>query len=215
MTHQFGVYPAIVVDNVDLQNLGRVKVRLPQGPVVDGTGPWARVATLMAGAHRGSWFMPDVNDEVLVAFEAGDARRPFVIGALWSAANPPPTNMTAGNDRKILRSRNGVSITLDDRQDHESIVIDTPAGVRLTLADGPGSLVLDDGNGNVIELSAQGVTVSAAVAVTVRASVVEVRAGMVDVNATLSKFSGIVQCDTLVSNSVVSASYSPGAGNVW
>ena len=62
---------------------------------------------------------------------------------------------------------------------------------------------------------AAGITVTASAKVTINASTVEVSAGMVTVNAGMSKFSGVVQCDTMISNAVVSASYTPGAGNVW
>lgn len=217
MTSHHGVYTATVVDNIDPQNLGRVKVRLPQALALDAGGAeqWARVATLMAGAHRGTWFMPDVKDDVLVAFESGNASHPFVLGAMWSAASPPPAAMALGNDRKILRSRNGLTVTLDDQQGRENIVIETPGGQRLSLADGPGAIMLTDSSGNVVELNAHGVTVKAVSTLTVRANVVEVHADVVDVSATISKFSGVVQCDTLVSNNVVSQSYTPGAGNVW
>src|ERR1700681_1198967 len=86
MKERSGVYPAIVVDNVDPANSGRVKVRLPQVLVAGESGHevWARIATLMAGANRGTWFIPDVGDEVVVAFEHGNLNRPYVLGGLWS-----------------------------------------------------------------------------------------------------------------------------------
>lgn len=212
-----GVFNALVIDNVDPENSGRLKVRLPQlrVPGENGYEAWARVATLMAGAHRGSWFMPDLNDEVVVAFEEGDWRRPYVLGGLWSSANPPPERTDADNNRKLLRSRSGLKIVLDDQNGQESITIETPGGQKLTLKDGPGAIALTDGNGNSVELRTAGITVSASSNVTVKASVVEVHSGMLRVDAGMSKFSGVVQCDTLISNSVVSASYTPGAGNVW
>ena len=77
----FGVYPAIVTDIKDEDGQGRVKVRLPWSPDDEaGYDVWARLATLMAGGKRGSWFIPDKDDEVLVAFEGGDPRRPYVVG---------------------------------------------------------------------------------------------------------------------------------------
>ena len=85
----------------------------------------------------------------------------------------------------------------------------------MTLKDGPGSCELVDSNGNSLKLETAGITVTAAAQVKVEAATVEVSAGMVTVNAGMSRFSGVVQCDTLISNSVVSASYTPGAGNIW
>jgi len=81
--------------------------------------------------------------------------------------------------------------------------------------DGPGAVEITDSNGNSVKLETTGVTVTATAKVTINASAVEVNSGMFNVNAGMSKFSGVVQCDTLISNSVVSASYTPGAGNIW
>jgi uncharacterized protein involved in type VI secretion and phage assembly len=212
-----GVFPAVVTDNVDPDNLGRVKVRLAQIGAAGEPGheAWARIATLMAGQNRGTWFIPDANDEVLVAFEAGDMRRPYVLGSLWNAAGLPPESMNTNNNKKLLRSRNGVTITLDDQSGQESFIVETPGGQKITLKDGPGAIEIMDSNGNSVKLETSGVTVNASAKVTINASTVEITSGIVSVNAGMSKFSGVVQCDTLISNSVVSASYSPGAGNIW
>jgi hypothetical protein len=91
----------------------------------------------------------------------------------------------------------------------------TPDGQRITLRDGPGSITLEDANDNRVTLDTQGANVSAAGRVTVSGSQVEISAGMVSVSANMSKFSGVVQADTIITNSVVSASYTPGAGNIW
>ncbi|MCI0496376.1 phage baseplate assembly protein V, partial [candidate division KSB1 bacterium] len=111
----YGVFPALVSDINDPEGQGRVKVKLPWSP---DTGNevyevWARLATLMGGNNRGSWFIPDVNDEVLIAFECGDPRRPYVLGGLWNGRDVPPESMdSSGNNYlKVLRSRNGVKIT--------------------------------------------------------------------------------------------------------
>ena len=214
----YGVYPALVADINDPDGQGRVKVRLPWLPD-DGGGfsVWAQLATLMAGAHRGTWFIPDVDDEVLVAFEGGDPRRPYVVGALWNGQDTPPETMDgAGNNFiKSITSRNGVKITLDDNDGQEKMILETPGGQKLTLQDGPGKVEIVDSNGNSVTLDSGGISVVASVKVSVRASTVEVNASMVTVNAAMSKFSGVVQCDTLISNSVISATYSPGAGNIW
>jgi uncharacterized protein involved in type VI secretion and phage assembly len=180
-----------------------------------GHEAWARIATLMAGANRGTWFIPDVGDEVVVAFEHGDLNRPYVLGGLWNSANPPPETMDVTNNKKLVRSRNGVQITLDDQGGRESIIIETPGGQQLALEDGPGAVVLTDSNGNSVELRTNGIIMNAASRVILNASAIEVNAGVVSVSAAISKFSGVVQCDTLISNSVVSQSYTPGAGNIW
>jgi uncharacterized protein involved in type VI secretion and phage assembly len=210
-----GVYTAIVTDNRDPDSLARVLVRV--SGLDDATaarGVWARVATMMAGPNRGTFFLPDVGDEVLVAFERGDLRVPYVIGALWNAKARPPVTSSEASAVKVIRSRSGVVVRIRDDK-NSSVAIETPAGQRVTLQDGPGSLRIEDQNGNAITLEAAGVTIRTTAKVTVNGSAVEVNASAVTVNAGMSKFSGVVQCDTLMSNSVISASYSPGAGNIW
>jgi uncharacterized protein involved in type VI secretion and phage assembly len=215
----FGIYPALVSDIKDPDGTGRVKVTLPWSPDTgsDRYEMWARVATLMGGNNRGSWFIPDTNDEVLVAFEAGDPRRPYVLGGLWNGSDSPPESMDSSgqNNKKVLRSRNGVKITLDDQDGQEQFIAETPGGQKVTLKDGAGSIEIVDSNGNSVKLQSSGVTVNASAKVTVTASLVSISASMLTVDASMSKFSGVVKADTVISNSVVSASYTPGAGNIW
>ncbi len=215
----YGCYPALVSDIKDADGQGRVKVTLPWAPDTGGSRyeAWARLATLMGGKNRGSWFVPDVNDEVLVVFEGGDTRRPYVVGGLWNGTDSPPESMdgSGNNYKKVLRSRNGVKVTLDDQDGQEKFICETPGGQKITLKDGPGAVEIVDSNGNSIKLESAGVTVTASAKVTVNASSVAISAGMVTVDAGMSKFSGVVQADTVISNSVISSSYTPGAGNIW
>lgn len=217
--HWYGCYPALVSDVKDPDKQGRVKLTLPWSADAGGDRyeAWARLATLMGGNNRGSWFIPDVGDEVLVMFEAGDVRRPYVIGALWNGSDSPPASMdgSGSNFKKVIRSRNGVQITLDDQDGQESFIVETPGGQKMTLKDGPGSVEIVDSNGNSIKLESAGITLTASAKVTVNASQVAVSAGMVQVDAGMSRFSGVVQADTVIANSVISASYTPGAGNIW
>jgi uncharacterized protein involved in type VI secretion and phage assembly len=214
----FGVYPALVSNIVDPDGHGRVEVTLP-GSSTSGAKSermWARVATLMAGPKSGTWFVPSVNDEVLVCFEGGDPRRPYVVGSLWSRTNPPPESMDAAgaNDLKVIRSTNGVKIALDDHDGQEALVLETPGGQRVTLSDAPPTIKAEDANGNSVTLEPAGITVTAAAKVTVNAATATISAGMLNVEAGMAEFSGVVKCDTLISNSVVSASYTPGVGNI-
>jgi uncharacterized protein involved in type VI secretion and phage assembly len=208
-----GVYSASVVDNRDPDGLARVLVRVSAPTDVLAGDLWARVATMMAGRNRGTWFVPEVGDEVLVAFERGEAKEAYVIGALWNAKARPPTESPA--DVKLIRSRNGVTLRIREDRNNNALILETPGGQRITLQDNPGSVRIEDANGNSVMLSASGMTVNASATVTVNASRVELSAGLVTVNAGMSRFSGVVQCETMISNSVISASYSPGAGNIW
>src|SRR4051812_17120040 len=215
----YGVHPALVTDVRDPDGQGRVRVKLPWSPDAGGSGfdAWARVATLMAGPGRGTWFVPSVDDEVLVAFEGGDASRPYVLGALWNGKDQPPDSMDGAgrNERRVVRTDHGVKLTLDDQSGQEKLILETPAGQKVTLRDGPGSITVEDANGNRAVLDSSGITLTASAKATVSASTVEVTAGSVTVNAGMSTFSGVVKADTVITNAVVSSSYTPGAGNVW
>ena len=217
--HWYGVYPALVMDIKDPDGQGRVKISLPWSP--DGSSAryeaWARLATLMGGNNRGSWFIPDVNDEVLVSFAAGDPRWPFVLGSLWNGTDKSPQAMDgAGNNNlKVLRSRNGVKITLDDQNGQEKLLMETPGGQKVTLQDGPGVIEIQDSNGNSIKLESSGITINASAKVTVNASQVTVSTGLLKVDAGTSIFSGLVKADSIITNSIIAASYTPGAGNIW
>ena len=215
----YGAYPATVTDVRDPDSQGRVKVRLPWMPDNEGGGydVWARLATMMAGANRGTWFIPDVGDEVLVVFEGGDARRPYVVGALWNGKDSPPEQMdgAGNNSKKSITSRRDIRITLDDTEGGETLTLKTPMGQTIEMKDGGITIEIKDVSGNSVKLEPSGITVTAAAQVKVQCATMEVSAGMVTVNAGMSKFSGVVQCDTLISNAVISASYTPGAGNIW
>jgi len=216
----YGVYPAQVTDVQDPDAQGRVQIRLPWVEESDGGAAlaWARLATLMAGGERGSWFIPEVDDEVLVAFVGGDPRRPVVIGALWNGVDAPPETMDGDNNVRSVTSRSGHRLTFDDTAGAEKVVLETQGGHTLTLDDASGGTVtLEHSNGAKIKIDAAGsIDIAANVKVKIQAPAgLDVTAAMVTVDAAMSKFSGVVKADTVITNSVVSASYTPGAGNVW
>lgn len=125
----YGVTLAEVIDNLDSQRLGRVQLRLPWMPEYE---PWARVAVLQAGSGSGTFFIPQVGDEVLVAFNHGDVREPFVIGCLWNGQDTPPGESAAdAANKRILRTPAGHEIVFDDLQN--SITVTHSAGHSLTL----------------------------------------------------------------------------------
>ena len=110
----YGVVFGIVTNNKDPEGLGRVKVKLPW-MADELESNWARVVTPMAGAQRGIYFLPEVDDEVLVAFEHGSAEHPYVLGALWNGKDKPPESNSDGkNNTRTIRSRSGHVIRLTD-----------------------------------------------------------------------------------------------------
>ena len=121
----FGVVVGIVTDNKDdPEKLARIKVIMPQISGEEKSN-WARVATFMTGKKgMGSFFLPENEDEVLVAFENGDINRPFIIGSLWNGKDKPPlTNEDGENNIRMIKSRSGHIIRFDDKDGEEKIEI--------------------------------------------------------------------------------------------
>ena len=213
----YGVYMALVTDVQDPDGLGRVRVRLPWATDPDGDAYeiWARLATMMAGSNRGSWFVPEPDDEVLIAFEGGDPRSPIVIGALWNGVDSPPEQMDDNNNIRSITSRSGIRVAFDDSDGGVQFTIETPGGQKVVCSDTPASMELSDSNGNRIMMNASGITLDTGANVTINATMLKVSASMVTVDAGMSRFSGVVQSDTNITNTTVSATYTPGAGNIW
>lgn len=174
-------------------------------PVLGFDEGWAHIATPMAGDERGAWLVPDVGDEVVVAFDRGDAGQPLVIGSLWNDASAPPVEPGNAHERTVIRTRSRSVIEFDDSSD-PTITIATDSGQRIELATDHSEITITDGAGGVVRLRDSRVEIEAAT-ITVQASTLDVDAGM-------AKFSGVVQADTVITNNVVASSYSPGAGNV-
>jgi uncharacterized protein involved in type VI secretion and phage assembly len=118
------------------------------------------------------------------------------------------------NYRKVIRSRSGLKITMDDQDGAEKIVLETPKGQKLTMQDGAGTIEISDQNGNSVKMESHGITVNASARVTIKAAEVTVAAGSVGINAATAKFSGVVECDTMKANNVIASTYSPGVGNI-
>jgi len=121
-----GVRVGLVTQNKDNEGLGRVKVKFPTFDDQDESA-WARIASPMAGGNRGFFVLPEVNDEVLVAFEQGDIHRPYILGMLWNGKDKPPLSSAVGGDGQVnqraWRSRSGHEIILDDSSGSEKITI--------------------------------------------------------------------------------------------
>jgi uncharacterized protein involved in type VI secretion and phage assembly len=209
---------AEVVSVQDPDQLARVKVRLL---TLDGSGQaeiWARVAVAFAGGDRGALFIPDVGDEVLVAFVGGDARFPIVLGGLWNGANNPPDQFGGDRvDRWLFKGKNGTRIAIvEESASTAKVEFETPNGVKGTLTDESGGRIkFEDTAGNSITIDSQGISLQAASKVKVQAGQVEISAGMVKVDAGMAKFSGVVKCEVLQATTVVATTYTPGAGNIW
>jgi uncharacterized protein involved in type VI secretion and phage assembly len=127
----FGLVVGVVTNNQDPDNLGRVKVRFPWLSTLDESY-WARLAVPAGGAY----FLPEVDGEVLVAFEHGDLRFPYILGALWNGKDVPPANNGDGkNNVRLIKSRSGHVIKLNDEDGKETIEITDKTGKNSIVID--------------------------------------------------------------------------------
>lgn len=148
-----GVVVGIVTNNQDPDKLGRVKVKFPWLSEQDESN-WARILTPMAGAEYGIYFLPEVNDEVLVVFEQGDVRFPYILGSLWNGKDKPPiTNEDGKNNVRVIKSRSGHLIRLTDEKDQEKIEIIDRTGKN--------SVAIDTVKNTITITSEQDITLSA------------------------------------------------------
>ena len=116
-----GLVEAIVIDNVDPERLGRIKVKYPMLPEMPESY-WARVVTPMAGRERGWVSIPEVDDEVLVSFVRGDIQNAVVVGSLYNGKDTPPyANEDGDNNLRVFQSRSGHRLTFDDTQGEERV----------------------------------------------------------------------------------------------
>lgn len=216
-----GACLARVVAVNDPENLSRVQIRLLgfDGPDNQNAPVWARVAVPFAGSDRGAFFIPDVDDEVLVTLVNGDPRLPIVIGGLWNGGAGAPERLGGSGervDRWTITGKAGTRIAIVEEQPaEETISFTTPGGVSGELTDSGGGRIEFRIGGTTVTYDPQGVTVDTSMNVRVQATQVEISASMVTVNAGMSRFNGVVQADTVITNSVISSSYTPGAGNIW
>jgi uncharacterized protein involved in type VI secretion and phage assembly len=208
----FGLYPAIVTDIVDPQDLGRIEVKLPWlGESADGdVRAWATLVTPYADDDQGFEFLPSVDTQVVVGFEAGNPRRPYIVGAAWNGRETLPEPPAAPNDKRLIKTRSGSLLEFDDTPGAPKITLSTAAGHQVVLDDGASAITIQHSNGSVVTLNAAG-------QVEIRANAtVEITASAVNVHAPVATFDGMVNCTTLIASSgVVSPAYTPGAGNVW
>jgi uncharacterized protein involved in type VI secretion and phage assembly len=197
---------------------GYVKVRLLNyDGVADQDGPvWARVAAPFAGASCGAFMIPNVNDEVLVAFLNGDPRLPMVIGSMWNGKATPPESLSNNKvDRWTIVGKAGTRIAIiEESGGQEQIKLSTPGGVTCLLTD-QGTKVEIKAGSNTITMDSSGVTIKTGGTFKVNASKIDLSAGQVNVDTAMTKMSGITKTDVIRSTTVSSSTYTPGAGNIW
>jgi uncharacterized protein involved in type VI secretion and phage assembly len=206
----FGVYPALVTDLVDPNSIGRIEVKFPWlGEDGEDVRAWATLLTPYADDDQGFEVLPEVDSQVVVAFEAGDLRRPYIVGACWNGRASLPESAIAANNKRLIKTRSGSLLEFDDSEGAAQVTLSMRSGHKLVLSDASQDIKITHSNGCIITFTASG-------QINMQAnSTVEITAAAVNVHAGMAKFDGVVKCETLITNSVISPSYTPGAGNVW
>lgn len=166
----------IVTDNKDPQKLGRVKVKIPTISGTDNTW-WAPIVMLGAGKNRGWFFIPELEDEVLVMFHHGEMTQPVVIGALWNGKDKPPDKNPGPVPHRMIKSRQGSQILFDD--DKKQIVIKDGSGKGcITIDAGANKITIESLEGDVCFQAPKGEIKIVAKAMTLDAQTnVEIHAG--------------------------------------
>lgn len=174
MNHNAGVMRGVAIGIIMDRRAGEALLKFPWLDE-DYRSDWVRIAQPLAGDSRGQFFMPEVGDEVVVAFDQGDFDCPYVIGCLWNGVYAPPETAVEnrviktpgghtlrfedGTPKKIiLKSNGGATITLSDAPPGEKITIETPGGQKIELSDAPASITLT-GGGRSLALSGGMVTI--------------------------------------------------------
>ena len=152
------------VTKIDEEIPGRIKVRFNAHEETHETD-WIRIATTMGGKNRGTFFMPEKDDEVVVGFERGDARFPYVLGFLWNGPDTPPADHVR---LRRIQSVNGHSITFIDATENNG---------------SKGALVIEDAHGNIVTMSNGKVTIKGVGLISIEAPVVTINGRVVSPNS--------------------------------
>jgi len=208
----YGVYPAIVTDLVDPDSLGRIEVKFPWlGREGDSdVRAWATLLSPYADNDQGLQTLPEVDSQVVVAFEAGNLRRPYIVGSCWNGVEALPQAAEEANNIRVLKTRSGSKLEFDDTEGSAKITLTTSAGHELVLDDGGSTITLSHSSGHIITFTAGG-------AVEIQAnSTIDLTASALNVHAPVATFDGIINCTTVVASAaIISPMYSPGVGNLW
>ncbi len=201
-----GLQLAEVVENSDPDGRGRIQVRL----TANDLEVWAMVMVAAAGSDYGVSCLPKIGELVVVAFL--DREQPVVMGALWRASDEHPQNAQPVEENYLIRTPGGSEMRMNDET--PSVEIKTSSGYRVLIDDAAGEVKIER-EGQTITLNSSSVDINASSSININASTVKLQASTVDIQAGMTKASGTIQCSTLIASSVVSSSYTPGAGNIW
>ena len=155
----FGVYPAIVTNVVDPESLGRIEIKLPWlGRQAGGqtVRAWATLLSPYADNQQGIPILPTVGTQVVVAFEAGELRRPYIVGSCWNGREALPEAPATANNKRLWRTRAGSLLEFDDNDTAAKVTLSMKSGHKLVLDDAAGQVTLAHANGCTITLDLSG-----------------------------------------------------------
>jgi phage baseplate assembly protein gpV len=230
MSRISGVVSGIVSSTSDPANTGRIQVQFDWLPGTPNSY-WARVAAPMAGGKRGAFFMPELNDEVLVSFDHGDVGHPYIIGYCWSGVDEPPTtdlkqrqittvlghklifDDNPGTNKITLTTPGGYVLTLDEMG--QTITLSTKLGTSIELDDTAPQIQMTLPTGNSIQLGPSGLNVTVATgAVNITGLSATITAPSVTIDAAATTVTGVLTVSgPVIAGGVVSPTYTEGIGN--
>ncbi|MEP6750989.1 MAG: phage baseplate assembly protein V [Bacteroidota bacterium] len=156
LTNNAGLQLANVIKIADPENKGRIQVEIP-ATAGNASTAWVPMANFYASDQAGSFFIPEIGDEVLVGFLHGDPRFPVVLGSLYNSKQAPPYTAGDENNIKALVTRSRMKIEFDEAR--KKISLSTPAGNSIVISDDDKSIDITDVNNNSIKLSADGIAI--------------------------------------------------------
>lgn len=135
----------------------RIKVMIPSIKST-GEGVWAMLSQFYATNNAGSFFVPEVNSEVIVGFLNDDPRYPVILGCLYDSKNKPNETLTKENSIKSILSKEKITISFDDKD--KVLTLNTPGKNKIVFSDKDKGITIEDQNGNKIETSEDGITIT-------------------------------------------------------
>ncbi|HEY8225209.1 MAG TPA: phage baseplate assembly protein V [Pyrinomonadaceae bacterium] len=139
-----GVVTGIVKDLNDPDGHGRIELQFPW--LSDSVrSSWAPVASALAGKERGAFFMPEIDDEVLVAFEHGDINHPFIVGFLWNGVDTPPETT---NQNRVIKTPGGHQLRFEDTDGEKKVILKSNGGHQVVIDDAAETITVKTNSGN-------------------------------------------------------------------
>ncbi|MEV5967194.1 phage baseplate assembly protein V [Kribbella sp. NPDC051952] len=211
----YGLYPAVVTQLTgDPLHLQRIQVRFPWlGKAGETVRAWATVLSLYADNDQGFQALPEKDSAVVVGFEAGDIERPYLVGAMWTGKATMPVAPSDDNNQRVLRTRSGSRLVFDDTKGSATVSLSVAGAASDTVH----KIVFDDA-ADTIEITSKGkatvkLTSGGGVSITALTSL-SITAPTVKIDSPMVKCSGVVKCESVITNATVSSLYTTGAGNI-